>query len=116
MLYIHIDLLRIIFIAVLCYNFYLTFAFYRFTKDNKEKVSIDIGLHHVWSTPLYFFTFFFFTWYFAILIIIASILGMGTLSSKYGEKIDKFIFKYQWPFLALDLLLIVFVINQYFKT
>ena len=35
---------------------------------------------------------------------------------KYGDKADKFIFKYQWPFLALDLLLIVFVINQCFKT
>ena len=111
--------LQIIFLIILLYNFYLTFAFYRFTKDNKEKVSLEIGFHHTYGTFIAVFTFFLFPWYLSIIIVFSTILIAGSLSARYGMRgligIDTTIFKHQKKFIIVDIILIVYVVNMYFK-
>ena len=103
-----------IFLLVLCYDFYLTFAFFRFTKEDKSKLSWMISYSYLTGTFLFILSFLIFKWYVAIAICLLTILCMGYLNSYIGHKVDKFVFKYQKSFIIFDYLLILFIVNSNF--
>jgi len=103
---------KIFYLLVLCYDVYLTFAFYKFTKDDKSKVSTLIGINHGVGTLLIILSFFIFKWYLAIAIIFITIFSMGFLSSSIGNKVDEILFKNQKLVIILNFILITLLVNS----
>ena len=98
---------KIFYLLVLCYDVYLTLAFYKFTKDDKSKVSWFITVNHGLGTLLIVLGFYIFKWYLAIAIPLITIVLMGFLSSSIGNRVDEILFKNQKPAIILN-----FILNQ----
>ena len=102
---------NIFYLLVLCYDVYLTLAFYKFTKDDKSKVSWLITVNHGLGTLFIILGFFIFKWYLAIAIVLITIVLMGFLSSSIGDKIDEMLFKNQKAAIILNFILVTVIGN-----
>ena len=102
---------NIFYLLVLCYDVYLTLAFYKFTKDDKSKVSWLISINHGLGTLLIILGFFIFKWYLAIAIPLITIVLMGFLSSSIGNKVDEMLFKNQKAAIILNFILVTVIGN-----
>ena len=102
---------NIFYLLVLCYGVYLTLAFYKFTKDDKSKVSWLITVNHGLGTLLIILGFFIFKWYLAIAIPLITIVLMGFLSSSIGNKVDEMLFKNQKAAIILNFILVTVIGN-----
>ena len=102
---------NIFYLLVLCYDVYLTLAFYKFTKYDKSKVSWLITVNHGLGTLLIILGFFIFKWYLAIAIVLITIVLMGFLSSSIGDKIDEMLFKNQKAAIILNFILVTVIGN-----
>jgi hypothetical protein len=89
----------------------LTLAFYRFTKDDKSKVSWLITVNHGLGTLLIVLGFFIFKWYLAIAIPLITIVLMGFLGSSIGNRVDEILFKNQKPAIILNFILVTVMGN-----
>ena len=102
---------KIFYLLVLCYDVYLTLAFYKFTKYDKSKVSWLITINHGLGTLLIVLGFYIFKWYLAIAIPLITIVLMGFLSSSIGNKVDELLFKNQKPAIILNFILVTVMAN-----
>ena len=102
---------KIFYLLVLCYDVYLTLAFYKFTKDDKSKVSWLITVNHGLGTLLIVLGFFIFKWYLAIAIPLITIVLMGFLGSSIGNRVDEILFKNQKPAIILNFILVTVMAN-----
>ena len=102
---------KIFYLLVLCYDVYLTLAFYKFTKYDKSKVSWLITVNHGLGTLLIVLGFYIFKWYLAIAIPLITIVLMGFLSSSIGNKVDEMLFKNQKAAIILNFILVTVMAN-----
>ena len=102
---------KIFYLLVLCYDVYLTLAFYKFTKDDKSKVSWLITVNHGLCMLLIVLGFYIFKWYLAIAIPLITIVLMGFLSSSIGNRVDETLFKNQKPAIILNFILVTVMAN-----
>ena len=102
---------KIFYLLVLCYDVYLTLAFYKFTKYDKSKVSWLITINHGLGTLLIVLGFYIFKWYLAIAIPLITIVLMGFLSSSIGNRVDEILFKNQKPAIILNFILVTVMAN-----
>ena len=102
---------KIFYLLVLCYDVYLTLAFYKFTKYDKSKVSWLITVNHGLGTLLIILGFFIFKWYLAIAIPLITIVLMGFLGSSIGNRVDEILFKNQKPAIILNFILVTVMGN-----
>ena len=102
---------KIFYLLVLCYDVYLTLAFYKFTKDDKSKVSWLITINHGLGTLFIVLGFYIFKWYLAIAIPLITIVLMGFLSSSIGNRVDEILFNNQKPAIILNFILVTVIGN-----